>query len=298
MTDMSQSNAVADLARGAMSDKGGASMGAVLIAAGRLTTVDAEQILRLQREQGLRFGEAGLRLGLLTQADIDFALSRQFDYPYLVRGKSTVSESVVAAYQPRHPVVERLREIRTQLMLRWFTGASGRKGLAILSASRKEGRSFVTANLAVLFSQLGERTLLVDADMRHPVQHELFGLDNRIGLSALLSGRGGPDTIQQVPGLLHLNVIPAGTLPPNPHELLARPAFARLLDQLAEQVDVMLIDSPATSECADAQMIAVRAGGGMIVVRKDASRLWRVQGVSQDVSDGNATVVGAVLNDF
>jgi protein-tyrosine kinase len=298
MTDLSQSKVVAGPSRGAVTDKGGVSMGAVLIDSGRLTTLEAEQILRLQREQGLRFGEAGLRLGLLTQADVDFALSRQFDYPYLASGTSAVSESVVAAYQPRHPVVERLREIRTQLMLRWFTGDPGRKGLAILSAARKEGRSFVAANLAVLFSQLGQRTILVDADMRHPVQHELFGLDNRVGLSALLSGRGGPDTIQRIPGLLHLSVIPAGTTPPNPHELLARPVFAKLLEQLAEQVDVILVDSPATSECADAQMIAVRAGGSLIVVRKDASRLWRVQGVSQDVSDARATVVGAVLNDF
>jgi protein-tyrosine kinase len=273
-------------------------MGAVLIDAGRLTARDAEQILMLQRQQGLRFGEAGLRLGLLKQADIDFALSRQFDYPYLVRGSSRVKESVIAAFEPRHPLVERLRELRTQLILRWFSGDPARKTLAIMSAVRGEGRSFITANLAVLFSQLGQRTLLIDADMRNPCQHELFGLQNRIGLSALLSGRGGAETIQRVPGLLNLSVLPSGTLPPNPHELLARSVFARLLHQLAEQVDVILIDSPATSESADAQMIAVRAGAAMIVVRKNASRAWRVQGVSDDVSDAKATLVGAVLNDF
>jgi receptor protein-tyrosine kinase len=97
---------------------------------------------------------------------------------------------------------------------------------------------------------------------------------------------------------MHLSVLPAGTMPPNPHELLARPVFAKLLNQLADQVDIILLDSPATSESADAQMIAVRAGGAMIVVRKNASRAWRVQGVSDDVLDAKATVVGAVLNDF
>jgi protein-tyrosine kinase len=273
-------------------------MGAVLIDAGRLTVRDAEQILRLQRERGLRFGEAGLQLGLLKQSDIDFALSRQFDYPYLVRGTSPVSESVIAAFEPRHPLVERLRELRTQLMLRWFTGEHSRNVLVIMSAARGEGRSFIAANLAVLFSQLGQRTLLVDADMRNPSQHELFGLNNRIGLSALLSGRGGAETIQRVSGLLNLSVLPSGTQPPNPHELLARPVFAKLLHQLAEQVDLILIDSPATLESPDAQVIAVRAGAAMIVVRKNTSRVWRVQAVSEDVSDAKAMVIGTVLNDF
>jgi protein-tyrosine kinase len=295
---MSQGNVISASARTVSPDKGGTSMGAVLIDAGRLTARDAEQILLLQRQQGLRFGEAGLRLGLLKQADIDFALSRQFDYPYLVRGTSAVKESVIAAFEPRHPLVERVRELRTQLILRWFSGDPARKTLAIMSAARGEGRSFIAANLAVLFSQLGQRTLLIDADMRNPCQHELFGLQNRIGLSALLSGRGGAEVIQRVPGLLNLSVLPSGTLPPNPHELLARPVFARLLHQLAEQLDVILIDSPATSESADAQLIAVRAGAALIVVRKNASRAWRVQGVSDDVSDARATLVGAVLNDF
>ncbi len=295
---MSQGNVISAASRNVTHDAEGASMGEVLVKAGRLAPQDAERIMHLQREQGLRFGQAGLRLALLTQADIDFALSRQFDYPFLVRGKSNIGESVVAAYEPRHPLVERLRELRTQLMLRWFNGSHAHKALAVLSATRGEGRSFIAANLAVLFSQLGRRTLLVDADLRHPCQHQLFGLDNRIGLSALLSGRGGPDTIQRIAGLPHLSVLPAGTTPPNPHELLARPVFASLLSQLAQQVDVVLIDSPATSESADAQVIAVRAGAAMIVVRKNTSRAWRVQGVSHDVSDGKATVVGAVLNDF
>jgi protein-tyrosine kinase len=295
---VSQGNVISASARSISPEKGGASIGAVLVDAGRLTARDAEQILLLQHAEGLRFGEAGLRLGLLTQADIDFALSHQFDYPYLVRGKSPVDESVVAAFEPRHPLVERLRELRTQLMLRWLDGNSAHKTLAILSAARGEGRSFIAANLAVLFSQLGQRTLLIDADMRHPNQHDLFALNNRVGLSALLSGRGGAETIQRVPGLHNLSVLPSGTIPPNPHELLARPVFAKLLHQLAEQVDLILIDSPATSESPDAQVIAVRARAAMIVVRKNSSRVWRVQGVSEDVFDAKSTVVGTVLNDF
>jgi receptor protein-tyrosine kinase len=164
-------------------------LGAVLIHAGRLRPQDVEHILQLQRQKGLRFGDAGKEVGLLTQADIEFALARQFDHPYLQRGESKVSEEVVAAYEPFSPQVEALRAVRGQLMLRWLDAEPASKALAILSAARKEGRSFIAANLAVVFAQLGARTLLIDADLRQPCQHRLFGLDNRAGLSAVLSGR-------------------------------------------------------------------------------------------------------------
>lgn len=274
------------------------SIGAVLIDAGRLSPADAEAILRLAREKGLRFGDAGIKLRLLSQDDIDYALSRQFDYPYLQPGESPIAESVVAAYDPFSPQVEGLRALRSQLMLRWFDTDPARRALAIVSAAPREGRSHIAANLAVVFSQLGERTLLIDADLRNPSQHRLFGLDNRVGLSTVLSGRAGAEAVQRIPGLVHLSVLPAGALPPNPQELLARQYFAHLLQQLATQVDVILLDSPPASESADAQTLAVRAGAALIVVRKNTARKWRVQGVSDSVAQAKATIVGAVLNDF
>jgi protein-tyrosine kinase len=274
------------------------SIGAVLIDAGRLKVADAEQILRLQREQKLRFGDAALRLGLLTQTDIDFALSLQFDFPYLLPGQSAVSQEVIAAYAPRSPQVEALRSLRSQLMLRWLDAEPETKSLAILSAARAEGRSFIAANLAVVFAQLGERTLLIDADLRNPCQHRLFGLNNAAGLSAALSGRAGPEVVQRVPLLPSLSVLPAGALPPNPQELLARPAFPALLKELAVHLDVILIDTAAAGETADAQTVAVRAGAALIVARKNSARTWSVQGISDSVAQGRATIVGAVLNNY
>ena len=274
------------------------SIGAMLIDAGRLKIEDAERVLRLQREQKLRFGDAALRLGVLTQADIDFALSQQFDFPYLLPGQSAVSEEVIAAYAPLAPQVESLRSLRSQLMLRWLDGEPEHKALAILSSARAEGRSFIAANLAVVFSQLGERTLLIDADLRNPCQHRLFGLDNAVGLSAVLSGRAGPEAVQRIPHLPSLSVLPAGALPPNPQELLARQAFPELLKQLTAQLDVILIDTSAAGESADAQTVAVRAGAALIVARKNSARTWRVQGISDSVAQGRATIVGAVLNSY
>jgi len=274
------------------------SLGVILVKEGRLTPENVGRIVRFQREKGLRFGDAATQLGLLTQADIQFALSHQFVYPYLERGESHVSEDLVAAYEPFIPQVEALRALRSQLMLRWFDSDPTRKALAIIGAARKEGRSYLAANLAVVFSQLGERTLLIDANMRNPCQHKLFGLGNRNGLSAVLSGRGGLELILRIPGLLDLSVLPAGAQPPNPLELLSRPLFAQLLNDLAQNFDVILLDSPAAAEYTDAQMIAVRAGAAMIVVRKNATRTWQLRGVSESVAQARATVVGTVFNDF
>ena len=273
-------------------------IGGILIDAGRLKLEDAERILHLQREQGLLFGDAALKLGLLTEADIQFALSRQFNFPYLVRGESKVSEDLIAAYARAGPQLEALRALRSQLMLRWFDNDPTRKALAIVSGERREGRSYIAANLAVVFSQLGQHTLLIDADMRNSSQHKLFGLDNSGGLSEALSGRGGPVTIRHISGLPELWVLPSGASPPNPLELLARPRFPQLLAELGQKFDVILLDSPAATDYADAQTLAVRAGAALIVARKNATRMWQVRGVSDSVAQGNATIVGTVLNDF
>jgi protein-tyrosine kinase len=274
------------------------TIGAILIDAGRLKTGDAEHVLRLQRERGLAFGDAALELGVLTRADIDFALSRQFDYPYLLRGQSAVSEEIVAAYAPFSPQVESLRALRSQLMLRWFGADPAHKALAIVSSERNEGRSFIAANLAVVFSQLGAHTLLIDADMRNSCQHRLFGLENRVGLSAALSGRGGRESIHRIPSLLDLSVLPAGARPPNPSELLSRPLFLQLLREVSAEFDIVLLDTPAAGETSDALTVSTCAGAAVIVVRKNAARVWRVRGVADGAAQSSTTLVGTVLNDF
>src|ERR1700716_1507918 len=153
---------------------------------------DIERVLAAQREKGLRFGEAARALGLATQAEIDLALARQFGLACIEPGATALSEELVAAYEPSGAQAEALRAVRDQLILRWLERKPESRALAILSAARREGRSFIAANLAIVFSQLGSRTLLIDADLRNARQHRLFGLENRIGLSALLSGGAAP----------------------------------------------------------------------------------------------------------
>ena len=276
----------------------GNSIGALLVDAGKLSLDDAERVLRLQREQKLRFGEAAVQLGLVGPADIEVALSQQFEYPYLRPDDPALDAELIAAYQPFGQQVEALRGLRSQLMLRWFNADAGRKALAVVSPERGEGRSFVAANLAVVFSQLGEHTLLIDADLRHPRQHSLFRVDNAIGLSSILSGRAGREAAQRVEGLVDLSVLPAGAPPPNPQELLARPSFGRLLDDLAGEFDVIIIDTPAGNAYADAQTVAARAGGALMVVRANTSRVRPAGLLVQNLSAANAKLAGAVMNSF
>jgi protein-tyrosine kinase len=274
------------------------AIGTLLVQTGKLSEQHVEEILRAQRADGQRFGAAGMALGLLNQADVDYALSLQFDYTYLRPGESKVSEELVAAYQPFGPQVEALRALRAELMLRWFDENPARKALAVVSEGARQGRSYIAANLAIVFAQLGARTLLVDTDLRRSRQHLLFGLDNRIGLSTILAGRAGAEAIQRVASLENLSILPAGAPPPNPQELLARPMFALLLGQFAQHADIILLDTPPAAESADAQTIAMRAGAALVVVRRDAARLARLEHVSQAITRAKSTIVGAVFNDF
>ena len=268
-------------------------IGAVLVDAGLISPEGAKKVLLLQKEKGIRFGEAAVRLGLVTEGEIQRVLATQFEYPYLHSTETGVSREVVAAYEPFSRQVERLRALRSQLMLRWFN--NDERTLVIASAHAREGRSYLAANLAVVFSQLGERTLLIDGDMRHPRQHLLFNLNNQAGLSTVLSGRDD-GTPRRVAGLVDLSVLPAGPTPPNPQELLARLGFSELLNRYRTQFDVILIDAPPSESSADAQAIAYRARGVLMLTRRNRSRLREVQSLMDSIRGAGATVVGTVMN--
>ena len=194
--------------------------------------------------------------------------------------------------------VEALRALRSQLVMRWFGAGAQRSALAITSAERGDGRSYIAANLAVLFSQLGQRTLLIDADMRRPRQHKLFGIENRSGLSGILSGRNAATDIQRIEALMDLSVLPSGVLPPNPQELLGRGAFPQMLRDFSTEFDVILIDTPPDYDYADGQTAAARAGAALVVARKDNSHVGAIGNLVDSMKHSGVLVVGAVMNEY
>jgi receptor protein-tyrosine kinase len=283
---------------GTASRVSGRHIGAILMDEGKLTAGDADQVLKRQRELGWRFGEAAIELNLITDTDLRQALAKQYDFPYLVSGPDGVGRELIAAWDPFHPAVEELRSVRTQLLIRWYDAAAGRRTLAIASPNAREGRSYVAANLAVVFSQLGQRTLLIDADFRAPRQQSIFNIPDRFGLSSALSGRADLSVAVPVSGLTGLSVLPAGPVPPNPLELLSRGSFAALLARAQQEFEFILIDTPPASEYSDAQSIAYRAGDALLVSRKDETRMGAIEHAVREISDAGARVVGTLINAY
>lgn len=276
----------------------GSSIGAILVGAGRLTEENINRILEVQEERGQCFGEVAVNLGLLTEDDVSFALSRQFNNLYLPAGDESLSHHLIAAYNPFSPVVEHLRGLRSQLMLRWFHPDAEQNVLAIVSPGVGEGRSFIAANLAIIFSQLGKSTLLIDANLRTPRQQEFFKTRAGTGLSGFLAGRGSLDCITRIPLLSGLSLLPAGAVPPNPQELIGRLVFSDLLQSLSAEFDIVILDTPAAGACAEAQIIATEASAALIVVRKDYTTVSQATELAQRFQQTGASVVGSVLNEF
>lgn len=271
------------------------SMGEILIQTGKLKLHDAERVIQYQRKNRVRFGEAAIKLKLITRDDLEQALACQFSYPFLRKGEGNLSSELVAAYKPFSKQVEGLRAVRSHLMLRWFS--NDHKTLAIVGAGIGEGRSYTVANLGVVFSQLGERTLLIDADLRSPRLHGIFNVPNDTGLSSLLSGRTSENVIKRVDALANLAILPAGPIPPNPQELLSHDKFANLLAGAENHFDVILIDTPASSLYSDAEIITSRVGGAIMLARKGKSRLADTKRLVEKFNSAGVQIVGSVLNE-
>jgi protein-tyrosine kinase len=273
----------------------GRAIGSILVEQGLLSPAGRDEIQRYATEHGIRFGDAAQKLRLLTQRDIDLAIGQQYHYPTLARGGNDgVSSEVIAGYLPQSELVEPLRALRSQLNLRWV---AEHKVLAITSPGRGEGRSWLAANLATVYAQLGMRTLLIDSDMRQPRQHRLFNLNNGLGLSALLTGRASRDIVARIHPQLRLFVLTAGTLPPNPQELLARPIFDLVLQRFSEQYDIIIMDTPAASDVADAQIVAARADAAVLLARLNHTRSKQLTATMRNLTQSGVNVIGSVITD-
>lgn len=268
----------------------------LLVEAGTITPAQAEAIAKAQRETGARYGDVAVSLGFATEADIQAALARQFSFDVFKPGDPRIDPQVIAAFEPDHPTTLLIRSLRSQILLRWPADAIG-QSFAVVSAARREGRSFLAANLAVVFAQLGARTLLIDANMRAPVQHELFRLPNRTGLSTIVSGRPGAERPEQATPLPRLSVITAGPVPPNPEELLSQDEFGTLVRQVRGSHDVTIYDTPADIDGSDAQLVASKVGSALLLARKDHARVAVTRRFADEIGAKGATLLGSVLND-
>lgn len=283
-----------DDARGSVVDR---SIGSFLREVRNLTDEQVEKILIYQREHGVRFGDSAMALALATKGDVLWALSQQFHYPYASGELLQFDRELVVATEPFGEQAEAFRELRSQLLMGLFASDQPRSALAVLSAATGDGKTYFAANMAVALSQLGGRTLLIDADMRTPRQHHLFGIQRTNGLSGILAGRSEVDVIQQVNELPSLYVLPVGTLPPNPLELVQRPAFGILLRELLLKFDHVIVDTPAARHGADARVIATQCGAALLLGRRHASSVKALQAMIRALERTPTKLAGVLLND-
>jgi protein-tyrosine kinase len=271
------------------------SIGDIIKATNNLSVEQIELVAAHQRKTGLRFGEAAVALGLIKSEDVLWALSQQFQYPYSSENSDSVHEELVVANKPFSPEAELFRSLRTQLLTSHPEGGP-RRALAVISPNSGDGKSFVAANLAVAMSQLGAKTVLVDADMRNPRQDKLFNSKLSNGLSSVLSERSSVTIHRPTEHLPSLYLLPVGVIPPNPLELLQKQQFARLLAELTLKFDYVIIDTPAFTQSDDAYLISVLCGSTLVVAKNNETRYAGLQGMVDVLRKANIRIAGTVLN--
>lgn len=211
-----------------------------------------------------------------------------------VLGTSGLHPSVIANGNASSTKIDALRQIVSRLLL-------ARRGeklqpLAVCSVERGDGRSFVAANLAILFAQAGKRTLLIDADFRHADQHQLFDIDAGPGLADLLMGNADWGVIKPIAQVPNLFLLPFGHHHGDPLELIASDQFSEVFGKLADICDVVLVDTPAGDHNVDAQAIAAQVGSALLVVKQGSTSLRAARDFAEALGKVGAHILGAVIN--
>ncbi len=198
-------------------------------------------------------------------------------------------------YKPRSPIAETFRKLRTNL--EFASVDAPLKLIIVTSALPSEGKTTISLNLAAIYAQGGKRVAVVDADMRKPMLHRVAGLSNRMGLSDLFRSDMPIKEIMRSPnGNERLYLITSGKLPPNPSELLASMRMGQILENLLNMVDLVIIDTPPMLVAADAQILAARSDGVLIVAEPYRTPIESLQASVEALRRVNARVLGVVFN--
>ena len=213
-----------------------------------------------------------------------------------IEEKAANGGSVYVVKQPRSPVSEAFRSLRSNLEF-----ASVDKPLKIIlvtSAEAGDGKTTISANLAAIIAQSGKKVMLVDCDLRRPRIHRFLRLQNRVGMTDLFREGYDVDSVTQqwvISSLVSISVITSGSLPPNPAELLGSQKMNHLLQEFSERADVVVIDSPP-SMVSDAQVLAAKSDGVLMVLQPGKTHMGAAYAAREQFTRAGAHIVGAVFN--
>lgn len=202
--------------------------------------------------------------------------------------------SLITHEQTKSPISEAYRTLRTNVQ---FTSVDSKtKKIMITSSGPREGKSTTVANLAVSIAQAGKSVLVIDADLRNPSQHKLFQIGNSEGLSSfLIQDQDERSFIKEtiVPGV---KVLTGGPIPPNPAELVGSQRMKRLIKEVSEQFDVVLIDTPPIIAVTDAAILAQEVDGVILVIASGEVNKEYAQRAKEQLDIVGAKILGAVIN--
>jgi capsular exopolysaccharide synthesis family protein len=202
--------------------------------------------------------------------------------------------ALLAATDPKSPLAEAVRSLRTSLLFATTDGAP--KIMHLTSAVPGEGKSTAAASIAITFAQAGSKVLLIDGDLRSPSLHRMFGLANARGLTNYLAGDTKPAEIAQPTQVTRLYAITSGPLPPNPVELLSSAKMLDLLNLSTERFDYVVLDGPPVIGLADALVLANLARGTLFVVDAGRTRFGAIEGAVKRLRAANTPILGAVID--
>lgn len=211
-------------------------------------------------------------------------------------GSSSADESKTNVFEKKQipfAIVEAYKNIRTSVA--YLLSSEEKSSFTITSANAGEGKSTTAANLSVAFSQLGKTVLLVDADLRRATLHKKFKIENNKGLSDVLVGNASLDEaiVTVKPGL---SILTAGTMPPNPSELLDSAEFEETMKALNKRYDYVIVDTPPLNVVTDSMLVAPQTGGVILVVRDGYTPHYSIKKALGDMDFSNINVLGAVMN--
>ncbi|HTP07723.1 MAG TPA: CpsD/CapB family tyrosine-protein kinase [Anaerolineae bacterium] len=205
------------------------------------------------------------------------------------------TSSLITLSDPRSPAAEAYRTLRTNIDFSSLDQLI--HTLLVTSVAPHDNKSVTVANLAVSMAQGDKRTILVDADVRRPALHTLFGLNNDKGLTSLFIDTKAPiePTLQDV-SVPNLKVLTSGPLPPNPAELLGSQRMLAVIEALKAQADIVLFDAPPVIAVTDASVLGTRVDGVLLVVQAGQTRREQAKRAKQQLEKLHIRVVGAVLS--
>jgi capsular exopolysaccharide synthesis family protein len=205
-----------------------------------------------------------------------------------------ISTRLITHFAPKSPISEAYRTFRTNLQYTRLD--SELKAILVTSPGPGEGKSTSVSNLAITMAQMGSRVLLIDSDLRRPVLHSIFRVDRRVGLSNVLVGRAPLAEAVQKTEIDNLWVLPCGTLPPNPSELLASKAMTQTLEEMKTVYDLVLFDSPPIIAVTDAAVLSSRLDGVILVLKSGQTDREATARAYTLLKNVNARILGSLLN--